>query len=127
MVRLIISHDLPFATATVGANGKTITIENMLVDTGSASTIFRTDDLEKLDIFWQMSDELKFMRGISGREAVIEKLMDFVAVGGFRVDSLTVEMGALDYGFSINGILGMDFLLKVGAVIDLAAMEIRKA
>lgn len=30
----------------------------------------------------------------------------------------------MDYGFEINGILGMDFLKKVGAVINLHEMEI---
>ncbi len=28
----------------------------------------------------------------------------------------------MDYGFEINGIIGMDFLKKVGAIIDLDKM-----
>jgi len=31
----------------------------------------------------------------------------------------------MDYGFPIDGILGMDFLTSVGAIIDLDMMEIR--
>jgi hypothetical protein len=30
----------------------------------------------------------------------------------------------LDYGFEIEGIVGMDFLTKAGAVVDLAKLEI---
>jgi len=30
----------------------------------------------------------------------------------------------MDYGFEINGILGMDFLMKAGAVIDLQDLQI---
>jgi hypothetical protein len=30
----------------------------------------------------------------------------------------------MDYGFEIAGILGMDFLRRAGAVIDLEAMEL---
>lgn len=32
----------------------------------------------------------------------------------------------MDYGFDINGIVGVDFLKSVGAVIDLNKMELRK-
>jgi len=30
----------------------------------------------------------------------------------------------MDYGFDIDGIIGMDFLLEVKAVIDLAKLEV---
>ncbi|WP_279232902.1 hypothetical protein [Haloimpatiens lingqiaonensis] len=30
----------------------------------------------------------------------------------------------MDYGFDINGIVGMDFLKEIGAVIDLKNMKI---
>lgn len=40
---------------------------------------------------------------------------------------LTIEVGVMDYGFDINGILGMDFLIETGAIIDLARMEITVA
>lgn len=32
----------------------------------------------------------------------------------------------MDYGFEINGIVGMDFLKSVGAVIDLDKMIVTK-
>jgi hypothetical protein len=38
-----------------------------------------------------------------------------------------LEVGAMDYGINLDGILGMDFLLHVGAVIDLAALRIQQA
>jgi hypothetical protein len=31
----------------------------------------------------------------------------------------------MDYGFEINGVLGMDFLVRTGAVIDLQELELR--
>jgi hypothetical protein len=33
----------------------------------------------------------------------------------------------MDYGFAIDGIIGTDFLLQVGAVIDLSRLEIHRA
>ncbi|WBW95201.1 hypothetical protein [Oceanirhabdus sp. W0125-5] len=35
------------------------------------------------------------------------------------IDNFKVEIGVMDYGFNINGIIGMDFLKEVGAIIDL--------
>lgn len=29
----------------------------------------------------------------------------------------------MDYGFEMDGIVGMDFLMEVGAIIDLARLE----
>lgn len=33
--------------------------------------------------------------------------------------NVEIEIGAMDYGFPINGILGMDLLIQTRAVIDL--------
>ena len=30
----------------------------------------------------------------------------------------------MDYGFDIDGIIGMDFLVEVGAIVDLSRLEI---
>ncbi len=38
-----------------------------------------------------------------------------------------IEVGAMDYGFHIQGLLGVDFLLRSKAVIDLGALEIRQS
>ncbi len=46
-------------------------------------------------------------------------------VGEQGLDAPEIEVGGMDYGFEINGILGMDFLLKTGASIDLQALELR--
>ncbi len=126
MAPIIIIHGLPFVKVVVGANGKTITLDHILLDTGSASTIFRTDDMEQIGVIQQLTDEIKFMRGVGGSEPVVEKQIDFIEVGDLHATALTIEIGALDYGFSINGILGMNFLKQANALIDLKTMEIRK-
>lgn len=35
-----------------------------------------------------------------------------------------VEAGVMDYGFEINGILGMDFMRSVGIIMDLDKMVV---
>jgi hypothetical protein len=95
MANITIVHDLPFESVIVGAKGRTVTLHNILFDTGSASTIFRTDDLGQLGIVWDLADNLRYNRGIGGVEAVIEKQVDFVELGTLPPAPLTVEMGPL--------------------------------
>lgn len=37
---------------------------------------------------------------------------------------MEVEIGAMDYGIEMDGIIGMSFFRRVGAIIDLAKMEL---
>jgi len=43
------------------------------------------------------------------------------------ISNFEIEVGAMDYGFDLDGIIGMDFLSQVGAIIDLAKLEITQA
>lgn len=42
------------------------------------------------------------------------------------VNNFKAEIGAMDYGFDINGIIGIDFLTKINAIINLDKMTITK-
>ena len=65
--------------------------------------------------------------GIGGAEFVFVKRIDRLSVGELQVSDFAIEVGAMDYSFAIDGIIGTDFLLQVGAVIDLARLEIYRA
>ena len=45
--------------------------------------------------------------------------VDLLKVDKTEVKDFEVEFGGMDYGFQINGILGMDFLIQAKAIIDL--------
>jgi hypothetical protein len=55
---------------------------------------------------------------------VFTRRIDRLDVGGRGLDQFEVEIGGMDYGFDIGGILGMDFLHGAGAVLDLHALEL---
>ncbi len=38
------------------------------------------------------------------------------------IENFNVEIGGMDYGFDINGILGMDYLVQTNSNIDLHQM-----
>lgn len=43
-----------------------------------------------------------------------------------EVNDFSIELGAMEYGFEIDGIIGMAFLQEVKAKIDLEEMTISK-
>ncbi len=124
-MKIEVRDGLPYVSAKLTHLGKTITLNNVVVDTGSASTLFRTDDLLQLGILFASDDVVEQVRGIGGVETVVAKRIETISLGGLLLTDFIVDMSAMNYGFVIDGLLGFDFLQQAGAVIDLAAMEIR--
>ncbi len=123
-MQLSLKDDLPFVTVTVAHKGAITTITDVLVDTGSASTILAADKVKAIQIAPEPSDILYTIRGIGGGEVVFNRKVDCLQVGECRLPEFAIEVGGMDYGFDINGILGMDFLTRAGAMINLREMEI---
>jgi predicted aspartyl protease len=123
-MRLILRDELPFATVTFVHRGSSVDVANVLVDTGSASTLLNADIAATIGIFPEPTDRLRTLRGVGGREVVFARHIDRVEIDGNGLDQFEVEVGGMDYGFDINGILGMDFLMGAGGVIDLRTMTI---
>ncbi|GIK64113.1 MAG: hypothetical protein BroJett018_19070 [Chloroflexota bacterium] len=126
MTQISINQNLPFVTVTLRANGKTVQLPNILLDTGSAATIFKTDDLIELGIQVELTDRIRTMVGIGGSEVVVEKQIEAIKVGEIEITPFKIQMGALDYGYSIRGILGLDFLLRASVILDFKNLEIRQ-
>nr|WP_279233113.1 retropepsin-like aspartic protease [Marinisporobacter balticus] len=103
-------------------NNKKVTLKNVLIDTGSASTIISSDVAIDLDLGPSPEDELFRIRGVGGSEYVYEKHIDKIQLETVIVSNLKLDVGAMDYGFDIDAILGMDFLKKAKVVIDIDKM-----
>jgi len=123
-MKLTLVDNLPFSQITVAYRGVTTTIDNILIDTGSATTILAADKLIAVRITPEPSDTLHTIRGVGGTEVVFTRQVDYVQIGEQQVPNLEVEVGGMDYGFEISGILGMDFLLQAGAIINLKDLNL---
>jgi hypothetical protein len=80
-----------------------------------------------IGLTYEPDDRVHRIRGVGGAEFVFTKCVDSLAVGKLQVNDFQIEVGAMDYGFDIDGIIGMDFLIQVGAIIDLAKLEMYPA
>ena len=123
-MRLQLRDNLPFVSITINHQGKNIKIKNVLVDTGSGGTILAADVLSKIGIVPQADDTLHTIFGVGGSEVVFTRKIDELKTGTFTIKQFEIEIGGMDYGFNIQGILGMDFLISAGANIDLNKLKI---
>ena len=69
-------------------------------------------------------DTLYTIRGVGGSEVVFSRQVDYLKIGECSIAGFEIEVGFMDYGFEINGILGMDILSRAGAIINLKEMRI---
>ena len=115
-----IANGLPYTRVILKHHGQERLLDHVLVDTGSGGTIFSTDILLSLGIHYDMQDEIHRIRGVGGAEFVFSKTVEQIAIEGVVLNNVQIEVGGLDYGLPLDGILGMDVLLRMPAVIDLA-------
>ncbi|MED0668882.1 hypothetical protein P4S95_01415 [Aneurinibacillus aneurinilyticus] len=50
--------------------------------------------------------------------------MDAIQIGDAKFKDFQIEIGAMDYGLELDGIIGFDFMCKLGLVIDTKNMGI---
>jgi hypothetical protein len=121
---MIVRDGLPFVTVTLHAKGWNVVVPKVLLDTGSAGTVFDTDDLRKIDVFLELTDPIGAMVGIGGAEKVIVKEIEAVELGSLRVGPFVIQVTGLDYAYQVNGIIGADFLIATGARIYFETMDV---
>ncbi len=104
--------------------GITAAVNHVIVDTGAARTLLSADAVFDLGIYATPSDELTVMSGIGGDDFAFRKVIDGVSFGTYDVKNVSIDFGHLDDGFGINGIIGLDILVRGKFVIDLEEMSI---
>ncbi len=123
-MQLTLQDDLAFTRLTIMYQGRMIDVDHVLIDTGSASTILAAREVVGLGIVPEMEDIVYTVRGVGGSEAVFTRRVDQMAVETHALANFEIEVGSMSYGFDLNGILGMDFLTRAGAIINLRALTL---
>ncbi len=126
-MKLRLEGKLPFTSATLRFAGRELTLHQVLVDTGSAGSVFAADLVGVLGIEPEGPDRIRRILGVGGSEFVYSKCVEKLAVGEIGLENFEIQVGAMRYGFPLEGIVGMDFLLATRAVLDLGTLELRVA
>lgn len=123
-MKIRIEGGLLYVSAELIYQSRKLTLREVILDTGSATTLFSADEVFKLGLVPGPDDPIQRVRGVGGSEFVLSKRLDSLSLGDLSVSSFPIQIGAMDYGFPIQGLIGLNFLVQAGAVIDLANLEI---
>lgn len=119
MKKLIIEDGLLLTDMEVTFKGHLLYLQRVLVDTGSGSTVVSTDLAESIGIVAEENDMIYRISGVGGSEFVYSKTVDSVKVGEMETEGFTLEIGAMNYGFDLDGIIGLDLLQQLKAIINI--------
>ncbi|QHS24094.1 hypothetical protein GWK91_14730 [Virgibacillus sp. MSP4-1] len=119
MKKLIIEDGLLLTDMEVTFHGHLLHLKRVLVDTGSGSTVVSTDLGESIGIVAEENDMIYRISGVGGSEFVYSKTVDSVKIGDMQAEGFSLEIGAMNYGFDLNGIIGLDLLQQLKAVINI--------
>jgi hypothetical protein len=126
-VELRLMYGLPIVKIDVTFAGRMLQLKNILLDTGSAGTILDADVVTEIGVKPEGTDQTAVIHGIGGSEIVFTKWFDSVTLGNISVNHCKIEIGVMDYGIDIQGILGFDFIREAKLVIDTARMQVYTA
>ena len=128
MISIFILGDLPFVKATVAYRSKKLTFNHVLLDTGSAGTVFHAEKLIEMGVYPELDDMVILIRGVGGVECVYLKRMDSVSIGDHSIQDFEIEISAMNYGFDfeVECIIGFDAMQQLGIVIDIDRLEVYK-
>lgn len=103
--------------------GKSIKINNVIIDTGSSHTIISPDILEEIGVTYENGDAIYEAYGIDGSVPFYTKVLDEIQIDTFSIKDFEIDVGVLPKEHS--GLLGLDILKKYHFIIDLETLELR--
>ncbi len=111
---------LLFTSVQISFRGNTKVVENIVVDTGAAETIISPDVVEDIGIFAEPEDSVNSFYGVGGSlHNFFSKRINEIELGLLSLSDIKMDFGVIDPKSEINGLLGLDLLMSVGAVINL--------
>ncbi|GAS84208.1 retropepsin-like aspartic protease [Paenibacillus amylolyticus] len=123
-MKILEIYGLPFISIKLEFRGELLQLEKVLLDTGSASTLLNADAVREVGMVPEEDDIVDIIRGVGGIEYVYTKSLDSITVDGTTINNFQVEIGNMDYGLEIDGILGFNFMKQTGVVINTNLMEL---
>lgn len=124
MKKLFTKDGLLLTDMEVSYRGKLLRLKRVPVNTGSGSTIVKIDLAESIGIVAEKNDMIYRISGVGGSEFVFSKTVESIKIGEKETGHFTLEIGAMDYGGELDGIIGLDLLQQVKAVINLDKFKI---
>ncbi len=118
-------NGLLYTSVEIFYKGRKKIIDDTVIDTGASVSMFSPDIVYDLEIYPEEDDEISTFVGIGGSEHhSFSKKIDSFKFNKFIIKDIQIDFGTIDSGCQINGLLGLDILIAIGAVIDLKEFKI---
>jgi predicted aspartyl protease len=116
---------LLFTSIEISFKGNSKIIHNIVIDTGAAESIISPDVVEDIGIFAEQGDSINSFYAAGERlHNYFTKQVQEVLLGRIGLKDVYIDFGVIDPKGNINGLLGLDLLMKIGAVINLKRLSI---
>jgi hypothetical protein len=122
-----LQHGLPIIALTLTHNNQSIVLQNVLFDTGCAATVFDTDALAQIGVFIDfINGRAKRMYGVEGTsEICYEQMLPELQIQHFTLNNFPIQLGSIQEPYGFEGILGIDFMMRVRCKADFETMKIK--
>ena len=114
---------LLFTTLELMHDGGRKIIENIVIDTGASHTVISQDCVDDIGIKFTGKEEIVTTYGIGGKEHAFIKEIDGIILGDLILEKYELDITGY-ISDDINGLLGLDILIKGGFIIDLNELAI---
>ncbi|WP_010247942.1 retropepsin-like aspartic protease [Acetivibrio cellulolyticus] len=102
----------------ISFGGKKKVLKNVVIDTGAAQSIINSLAVEDIGISPEYVGEISTTYGIGGELVFFTKVVDNFIIADTEFKSLEMDFGEIDSKGELTGLIGMDLLEKLRAVID---------
>ncbi|MEK3756797.1 retropepsin-like aspartic protease [Paenibacillus sp. FSL P4-0338] len=102
--------------------GQALIIDKLVIDTGASHTLLSADAVADIGVYFETGDELITSFGTGGEESCFRKTFDSIHLGSLHIENYKLDVGSLHEKLAINGLLGLDLLMKANIVLDLAEL-----
>ena len=106
-------------------NGNCKTLQNVVIDTGAVQSILNSEFVGDIGIKAEYIDEFMKTHGIGGEMMFFCRKIEKLRLGNFEFTDIDVDFGEIDSSGGIQGLIGLDLLKLMRAVIDVEIPEIK--
>ncbi|AIQ65236.1 hypothetical protein PSTEL_21055 [Paenibacillus stellifer] len=121
-MKLTYDGQLLTASITLCYRGRSLTMTDIIIDTGSSHTIFSPDVLEEIGVTYENGDSVYEAYGIGGTVPFYTKVMDQIVIDTLKIEHVEVDVGILPK--THKGLLGLDILKTYGLIVDMKELEL---
>lgn len=125
-MKVRMEYGLPLVSFVLCYEENTIVLENVLLDTGCATTIFDTDILAEVGIELDViKGKPKRMYGVGGySEPCYEQIVSSMMIDEQNLYNFQIQLGITKESYGFDGILGMDYMKCTGLLLDCKQMSV---